>query len=78
MFWFCLLFVFSLFVNIQAQRNAEAEAKCQPFLTSPKTAPLTSLKRNIAVDEEGEFYCELVLQDRFVFTSPNSITSNSS
>lgn len=53
-----------LFLQINSQRNAEAESICQPFLTSSLTSPLSSNKRNIRIDEEGEFYCELVLQDR--------------
>ena len=60
---------------LKAQRNAEAEGFCQPFLTSPHTSPLSSNSRNIAIDEEGEFYCELVLQDRFEFhSSSHSLT----
>jgi hypothetical protein len=46
------------------QRNAEAEALCQPFLTSTQTSPILASKRNIRIDEDGEFHCELVLQDR--------------
>jgi hypothetical protein len=46
------------------QRNAEAEAHCQPFLTSPQTSPISESKRNIRIDEDGEFNCELVLQDQ--------------
>jgi hypothetical protein len=47
-----------------AVRNAEAESICQPFLTSPKTSPILSrLPRNFSFDEDGEFACELVLQD---------------
>lgn len=63
-FYYLLFLFFSR--SIIAQRDAEAEAICQPFLTSPQTSPLASNKRNIVLDEEGEFYCELVLQDRFI------------
>lgn len=50
-----------------AQRNAEAEAICQPFLTSPATSPLiVGLSRDLRVDEDGEFACELVLQDKYL------------
>ena len=50
-----------------AQRNAEAEAICQPFLTSSTTSPLiVGLSRDLRVDEDGEFACELVLQDKFL------------
>lgn len=45
-------------------RNHKEEAICQPFLTSQKTSPLkNNLNRNLDEDEEGEFACELVLQD---------------
>lgn len=54
-----------------AQRNEKEEKICQPFLTSKYTSPLLPhLKRNLRVDEEGEFACDLVLQDRFL---PNQI-----
>eukprot|EP01031_Cornospumella_fuschlensis_P026093 gene26093-31510_t len=53
------------------QRNAKEEAICAPFLTSHATSPLIlNLVRNLTIDEEGEFACELVLQDRFL---PNQI-----
>ena len=45
-------------------RNAAEEAICRPFLTSKTTTPLIrTLPRNFRVDEDGEFSCELVLQD---------------
>ena len=64
---------------IIAQRNAAEEAICQKFLTSKSSSPLIPtavganhtaidgggvLKRNLRYDEECEFSCELVLQDR--------------
>jgi hypothetical protein len=50
-----------------SQRNEKEEKICQPFLTSKHSSPLLSeLKRNLRIDEEGEFSCELVLQDRFL------------
>ena len=50
---------------VVSERNAEAEALCQPFLVSPQTTPLNgALKRNLVLDEDREFNCELVLQDR--------------
>ena len=59
---------FALFLCVAvAQRNADEEAICQPFLTSPKTSPLVAgIPRNLNVDEEGEFACELVLQDKYL------------
>lgn len=49
------------------QRNSQEESICAPFLTSKSTSPLISnLKRNLTIDEDGEFSCELVLQDRFL------------
>jgi hypothetical protein len=46
------------------QRNAEEEAICAPFLTSPNSSPLVEgLQRNLKYDEDAEFSCELVLQD---------------
>ena len=45
-------------------RNVAEEAICRPFLTSPKTSPLLKhVPRNFTKDEDGEFSCELVLQD---------------
>jgi len=45
-------------------RNAAEEAICRPFLTSPKTSPLIRhTPRDFRKDEDGEFSCELVLQD---------------
>jgi hypothetical protein len=47
-----------------AVRNDREEAICQPFLTSRTTSPLIpNLQRNLTIDEDGEFACELVLQD---------------
>lgn len=52
---------------VSGQRNAEAEGMCQPFLTSNVSSPLIpDLRRNLKIDEDGEYFCELVLQDRFV------------
>lgn len=49
---------------VAAERNSREEAICQPFLTSRATSPLIpNLKRNLTLDEDGEFACELVLQD---------------
>ena len=49
---------------VLAKKNAQEEAICQPFLTSRATSPLMpNLNRNITYDEDGEFACELVLQD---------------
>ena len=45
-------------------RNQREEEICQPFLTSKETSPLLgNLVRNLTVDDDGEFACELVLQD---------------
>ena len=61
-----LLFLINT-LTIVCQRNEKEEAICQPFLTSKHTSPLIStIKRNLNVDEEGEFACELVLQDRYL------------
>ena len=47
------------------QRNAAAEQVCQSFLVSPASSPLLpAATRNLTVDEDAEFECELVLQDR--------------
>lgn len=64
LFCCCFLAFFSWCETVQAARNAEEEAICAPFLTSKATSPLIGgLKRNLKVDEDGEFSCELVLQD---------------
>ena len=53
--------------TVIAQRNAEAEHVCKAFLTSRQTSPLfEKLDRNLTVDEDAEFECELVLQDRYL------------
>ena len=77
-----LLFQFILTVSIMsyifAQRNAAEEAICQKFLTSKSSSPLLTvnhtggglLKRDLRYDEECEFSCELVLQDKHL---PNQI-----
>lgn len=52
---------------VASQRNAKEEAICAPFLTSPSSSPLVEgLQRNLKYDEDAEFSCELVLQDRFL------------
>lgn len=52
---------------IRSQRNDKEEAICAPFLTSAKTSPLVEgLERNLKVDEDAEFSCELVLQDIYL------------
>ena len=49
---------------VPSTRNAAEEAICRPFLTSHKTSPLLNhVARDFRVDEDGEFSCELVLQD---------------
>mmetsp|Transcript_117651 Transcript_117651/g.230847 ORF Transcript_117651/g.230847 Transcript_117651/m.230847 type:complete len:663 (-) Transcript_117651:46-2034(-) len=60
-----LCLVLALFLSeCFAKRNGREEAICQPFLTSKQTSPLVpTLQRNLTVDEDGEFACELVLQD---------------
>lgn len=64
LFLACLLYSF---IGILAQRNAKEEAICAPFLTSAKSSPLIShLERNLTIDEDAEFACELVLQDRYL------------
>lgn len=51
-------------VAVNSQRNSNSEAVCAPFLTGPTTTPLIpSNTRNLTVDENAEFECELVLQD---------------
>jgi len=67
-----LLVLSTLLSIITAQRNVAEEAICQKFLTSKTSSPLLPamsgvgavLKRNLKYDEECEFSCELVLQDR--------------
>lgn len=45
-------------------RNAAEESICRPFLTSRQTSPLMKhIPRDFRKDEDGEFSCELVLQD---------------
>ena len=59
-----LAIVCALQCLVFAVRDAEAEEKCQAFLLSPVASPLKeNLKRNLRIDEEAEFFCELVLQD---------------
>jgi hypothetical protein len=59
-----LLTILFTLLAISAQRNAEEESICAPFLTSSSTSPLVRhLIRNITVDENAEFSCNLVLQD---------------
>ena len=59
--WLCLL------TPCSCQRNEKEEKICQPFLTSKYSSPLIEgIKRNLRTDEEGEFSCELVLQDRYL------------
>lgn len=62
------LIVLICIINVAlCQRNAQEEAICAPFLTSQATSPLIpNLIRNLTVDEDGEFACELVLQDKFL------------
>jgi hypothetical protein len=56
--------IFSCWTTILAQRNAEEENICAPFLTSRNSSPLLkNLRRNISYDENAEFSCQLVLQD---------------
>eukprot|EP01032_Pedospumella_encystans_P023966 gene23966-27119_t len=50
--------------GVWCKKNVKEEAICQPFLTSRATSPLIpTLRRNVTYDEDGEFACELVLQD---------------
>ena len=52
------------FLIASAERNAEEEAICHAFLTSNLTSPhIAHLKRDLRVDEDGDFSCQLVLQD---------------
>ncbi len=64
-----LIFVF-LFGILHAQQNLEEERICQELLTSPIHSPLLPLtklrSRDLKYDEDGEFSCELVLQDQFL------------
>ena len=56
-----------LLTPCSSQRNEKEEKICQPFLTSKFSSPLLEgIKRNLRTDEEGEFSCELVLQDRYL------------
>ena len=51
---------------LAAERNEDEEAICQPFLTSRESSPLMSIEdlpRDLRRDEDGEFSCEVVLQD---------------
>jgi hypothetical protein len=63
-----LIFIFSCFSELTyGQRNAAEEAICSKFLTSPKSSPLVQgLPRDLKYDEDAEFSCELVLQDRYL------------
>jgi hypothetical protein len=64
--WLSLLLVFGIFTcsEVFAARDAEAEEKCQAFLLSPIASPLNErMDRNLRIDEDAEFWCELVLQD---------------
>lgn len=48
----------------ESTRNAAEEAICRPFLVSKTTSPLLKhIPRDLKKDEDGEFSCELVLQD---------------
>ena len=59
-----VLFVCTPILMVYGQQNIEAEAICAPFLTSPQTTPLDpAIKRNLTLDENAEFECEIVLQD---------------
>jgi hypothetical protein len=60
-----IIFILSLISSTTySVRNHKEEAICQPFLTSQRTSPLKkNINRNLDKDEEGEFSCELVLQD---------------
>ena len=63
---YSLLLIFLPYL-CESQRNEREEKICQPFLTSKYTSPLiANLTRNLRTDEDGEFSCELVLQDRFL------------
>ena len=65
-----LLSLLASFDVALSARNEREEAICQPFLTSRKTSPLVendpakplNLRRNLKVDEDGDFACRLVLQ----------------
>lgn len=51
-------------VETKSTRNVAEESICRPFLTSHKTSPLIKhIPRDFRKDEDGEFSCELVLQD---------------
>jgi hypothetical protein len=42
---------------VSAQRNAEAEGMCQPFLTSNFSSPLIpDIRRNLKIDEGKHFH----------------------
>lgn len=57
-------FLMAIVGDAMAVRDAEAEEKCQAFLLSPVASPLKeNLNRNLRIDEDAEFFCELVLQD---------------
>ena len=64
------VFFFGILHDIYAQQNVEEERICQELLTSPTHSPLlpsTKLRsRDLKYDEDGEFSCELVLQDQFL------------
>lgn len=61
------IFICSNLSECFGQRNAAEEAICAKFLTSPKSSPLVQgLQRDLKYDEDAEFSCELVLQDRFL------------
>ena len=66
---FALIFIF-LFGILYAQQNLDEERICQELLTSPIHSPLLPLtkhrSRDLKYDEDGEFSCELVLQDQYL------------
>ena len=49
---------------VNCERNSQSEGVCAPFLTGKSTTPLDPKNiRDLVVDEDAEFECELVLQD---------------
>lgn len=68
-----LLSLLASFEVAQSVRNEREEAICQPFLTNRRTSPLVEndptkpldLRRDLKVDEDGDFACRLVLQVQY-------------
>jgi len=70
MAYYLIVYLVFLFGILHAQQNIEEEKICQELLTSPIHSPLLPItktrSRDLKYDEDGEFSCELVLQDQYL------------